>query len=99
MDQKRRFDPQPATSGLPPTPDMSPCRQTVARHRASGDGRTEVGKHVESVVHGINGVRSVHTDWFDSRTAACVVLLTAERRTNMGHLGRGALRAFPAPSR
>lgn len=25
--------------------------------------------------------------------------LTAERRTNMGHLGRGALRAFPAPSR
>lgn len=39
LGQSRRFAPQPETSGLPPTADMSPPAQTVAK----GPERTKVG--------------------------------------------------------
>ena len=51
---------------------------------------------VESVVHGTNGVRAECTLIGSTAARPLALFFTAERRTNMGYLGRGALRAFPA---
>ena len=57
----------------------APCPGcAMTRHRASREGRTEVGKHrVRRKCCAWHQWRSagMHTDWFDSRTAACVVFL------------------------
>jgi hypothetical protein len=55
------------------TPGLT--RWPMTRHCASREGRTEVGKHrVRRKCCAGHQRRSagMHTDWFDSRTAACV---------------------------